>query len=228
MAERVLVVVAHPDDETLGCGGTIARHIKSGDPVSVFVLADGVGSRIPQGQGPLGIAGISEQIAERHGKFRKATEILGTNDVWLYQFPDNALDTVPMLQVVQSVERHIRRFNPTIVYTHWKGDLNVDHRVVHDAVNVACRPAPSCTVKRVLYFEVPCSTTWGAGFEPNYYVEISSTLSLKMDACECYESELREWPHPRSKIGIMQRATLRGSAVGVNAAEAFVVGRMVE
>ena len=138
------------------------------------------------------------------------------------------MDGHPLLTIVREVERVIGQFKPSIVYTHWRGDLNVDHRVVHDAVNVACRPQPGCTVKRLLYFEVPCSTTWGTGFEPNYYVEISSTLSLKMDACECYESELREWPHPRSKIGIMQRATLRGSSVGVNAAEAFVVGRMVE
>lgn len=228
MADRILAVVAHPDDETLGCGGTLARHIKSGDAVSVFVLADGVGSRMGPRQGGINTSGLAEAIKQRHGMFRRATEILGTNDVWLYQFTDNAMDAVPLIQVVQHIERHIKRFQPTIVYTHWRGDLNVDHRAVHDAVNVACRPQPGCSVRRVLYFEVPCSTAWGEPFNPNYFVDITSTLDIKMQALECYAEELRPAPHPRSTVGVNALAMMRGFKVGLNAAEGFIVGRMVE
>lgn len=215
-SERVLIVAAHPDDETLGCGATIAKHVAAGDEVSVLVLADGVGSR-----------GFStEKIKERHGMCRDACKILGTENVWLAQFGDNVMDNFALLQVVKHVELHIARFKPTVVYTHHIGDLNVDHRVAHNAVNVACRPQPGCTVKRLLYFEVPCSSAWGAGFAPDYYVEVTDTLDKKLGAASCYASEMREYPHPRSMEGVRNLALMRGASVGVPFAEAFVVGRI--
>ena len=158
MSERILVFAAHPDDEALGCGGTIARHCRNGDPVSVVVMADGVGSRSNL------MSGFAAAVKERHGMCRRACKILGTEDVWLHQFADNMMDNVPLLQVVQHIERHIERFKPTIVYTHHAGDMNIDHRITNEAVRVACRPQPGCTVRSLFYFEVPCSTTWAENF----------------------------------------------------------------
>lgn len=219
MNERVLVACAHPDDETLGCGGTIARHIREGDEVSIVAMTDGVGSRVDRIR--------SGGAREREMMFRKACRALGTVDVHLHQFADNQMDGVALIRSVMHIERHIDRFNPTVVYTHHSGDLNVDHRVTHNAVNVACRPRPGCPVKTVLYFEVPCSTSWGTGFNPNYFVDISDTMGEKVSAMQCYESEILEWPHPRSVSGIRTMAQMRGMAVGIDRAEAFVVGRIV-
>lgn len=220
MTERVLCVVGHPDDESIGPGATLAKHSACGDHVSIVVFADGLASRG-------GVNSVS--IAERHGACRKACKILGTEDVWLHQFADNLMDNLPLLPIVKQIEIHLKRFKPTIVYTHWRGDLNVDHRMLHAAVNVACRSQPDCHVKKVFYFEVPCSTTWGNGeaFVPNYFVDVFSTVEKKMEACKCYPGELRDSPHPRSLTGIVRLAEQRGSQVGIAFAEAFVTGRIV-
>ncbi len=218
MTERVMTVAAHPDDETLGCGATLAKHVAAGDAVCVIVLADGVGSR-----------GFStEMVKQRHGMCRRACKILGTEDVWLHQYADNQMDTLALLQVVKHLETHLERFKPTVVYTHHGGDMNVDHRVTHDAVRVACRPQPGCTVKRLLHFEVPSSTEWGDGFVPNHFVEVDAALLQKKgEALEQYTTEMRAWPHPRSFTALSSLAAHRGASVGVNAAEAFMVGRVI-
>lgn len=214
---RVLAVVAHPDDETLGCGATLAKHSAAGDPVSVVVLADGVGSR---GFSP-------ERVKERHGMCRQACKILGTEDVWLHQYADNQMDGLTLLHLVKQIEIHVARFKPTIVYTHHNGDLNVDHRKTHDAVRVACRPLPGCTVRKLLYFEVPCSSAWGTGFVPDYFVDVTDTIEQKLGAASCYTSELREYPHPRSMEGIRNLSLMRGASAGIPFAEAFVSGWML-
>lgn len=212
-----MAIVAHPDDETLGCGATIAKHSGAGDPVSVVVLADGVSSR-----------GFSAQLVkERHGMFRRACKILGTEDVWLHQYADNQMDGLTLLHLVKQIEIHINRFRPTVVLTHHNGDLNVDHRKTHDAVRVACRPQPGCSVRRLLFFEVPCSTAWGADFAPHYSVDVTETLQTKLDALAEYTTELHEFPHPRSLDGVRMLARVRGAAVGVMAAEAFMTGRIL-
>lgn len=218
MSQRILCLAAHPDDETFGMGATLAKHVKAGDAASIVAFADGVGSR-----------GFSKAaIEQRHGAFRAACKIFGTEDVWLHQYADNQMDTLALLQIVKHIEIHLDRFKPTVVYTHCKGDLNVDHRVMHDATNVACRPQPGCGVKRLLYFEVPCSTAWGEGFAPNYFVDVEATIEAKIEACRCYPLELREPPHPRSLAGIARLAEWRGSRIGVKFAEGFAVGRIVE
>ena len=223
MAEKVLCVVAHPDDETLGCGATLAKHSEAGDQIGLVVMADGLASR----------GGVSAaNIAKRHGMCRRAWDIIGgkrpeNNYVYLHQFADNMMDNCALLEPVRYIERHIEGFKPTIVYTHWNGDLNVDHRVVHDAVNVACRPQPGCTVKRVLYFEIPCSTTWGHGFRPNHFVNIAMTFDTKMKAVDEYAEELRPAPHARSREHIKTLAAHRGASVGISVAEAFMVGRWI-
>lgn len=220
MAERVLCVVAHPDDETLLAGATLAKHAKAGDAVSVLVLADGVMARSGGGINP----GL---IKERHGMLRKACGILGTEDVWIRAYPDNQMDRGPLLQVVKDIEVHVERFKPTIVYTHWHGDLNVDHQVVSRAVLTACRPRPGGTVKRILMGECPSSTEWGAGFTPNWFEDVRETIDAKLTAMEAYPSELRDYPHPRSIEAIRSLAQWRGASAGVPMAEAFILARQI-
>jgi len=213
----VLVLAAHPDDETLGCGGTIARHVKRGDQVSVVVMTDGVGSRM----------GNMAAVKKRHAQFRQACGILGTEDVWIHSYEDNQMDKLPLLTIVQHLETHVDRFKPSIVYTHWVGDLNVDHRVVHEAARVACRPQPGQCVKHLAYFEVPCSTTWGGTFKPNFFADITEEFETKMAAWRQYPEEARMAPHARSEQAILALAWHRGAAVGLERAEAFMLERTI-
>lgn len=215
MTERILCVAAHPDDESLGCGGTLAKHVRAGDTVMVVTLADGASSR----------TALPATDVQRRRECLAALATLGVTQNAFGDWPDNRFDAVPLLKIVRDIEQSISLFQPSIVYTHWIGDLNVDHRVTHNAVNVACRPQPGCVVKKLYYFEVPCSTLWAGGFSPNYYVDIGETMQIKLDACQAYASEMRPSPHPRSMMGIGNLAVYRGSAVGIPAAEAFVFGR---
>lgn len=221
---RVIVFAAHGDDEVLGCGGTIRRHAMKGDEVSIVIFADGETSR--------GGAKSGAAIAEREAAARKAADILGAADVFLYQLPDNQLDTVPLLELARLAEKHIADRRPDTVYTHHAGDLNADHRLVHEAVVTACRPQGEHSVRRLLFFEVPSSTEWrapggGPAFTPNWFVDISAVLECKIDALEVYRSEMRPWPHPRSLEGVSHLAHWRGATVGCDAAEAFMLGREI-
>ncbi len=224
----VLVIAAHPDDEALGCGGAIARHVAEGDRVSVVILAEGVTSRAPTRD----VERDGNKLQTVAAAARRACAILGVQDVTLHAFPDNRMDTLPLLDVVKVVEGHIDRLRPDIVYTHHGGDVNVDHRVAYQAVVTACRPQPGHPVKFLLAFETPSSTEWqpascGASFEPCWFVDIGATLQAKLDALSAYDSELRDWPHPRSIRAIEHLARWRGATVGRGAAEAFVLARGV-
>ena len=218
----VLVVAAHPDDEVLGCGGYIAARVKSRDEVIVVFLSDGVTSRDEN-------LGILEIETRRHAAIL-AAKVLGVNDVSFGDFPDNKLDSVPLLDVIKRIEAVIERVQPSIVLTHFGGDLNIDHRIVNQAVLTACRPIPNQVVKQVMFFEIPSSTEWqvpneGEAFVPDWFEDISQTLELKVQALKMYEHELREWPHPRSVKAVEHLAHWRGASCGVDAAEAFVLGR---
>ncbi len=229
MSEKtsVLVVAAHPDDEVLGCGGSMARHRKRGDELSVLILADGVGSRFNQ------IADTSMlDVEARRQSAKRANTILGVDDLTLLSYPDNRLDAVPLFDIVQEIEQVIARKKPTIVYTHHAGDVNIDHRVAHDAVIAACRPQPSHPVRQLLFFETPSSTEWRPPasrpiFAPNWFVDISDDLALKLEALAAYGHELRGFPHPRSLAAIEHLARWRGASVGLAAAEAFELGRLI-
>jgi N-acetylglucosamine malate deacetylase 1 len=218
----VLVVAAHPDDEALGCGGTLAKLHRSGVRTEVVFLADGVASR----KGP-----DSESSARRRRSAAQgALDLLGVSSSHFEDFPDNALDTVPLLDIVQCVERHVARLSCDTVLTHHAGDLNVDHRIVQAAVLTACRPQPGARVKTILSFEVPSSTEWqgpgqGKFFEPNWFMDITDTLPLKMQALQLYAEEMRPWPHARSLRAVEHLARWRGACVGVEAAEAFLLCR---
>jgi N-acetylglucosamine malate deacetylase 1 len=222
----ILVVGAHPDDEVLGCGGTLARLAAEGCEVHLLVLADGETSRGGAVAPPVAPA----RIEQREEAARTAARILGCASVKLVGLPDNRMDSIDLLEVVRHVEESVARLKPVTVMTHHAGDVNIDHRVVHDAVLAACRPQPGSPVRRLLFFEVPSSTEWrppGSGpmFNPNWFVDISGCMDSKLKALEAYESELRPYPHPRSIQAATALAQWRGASVGVAAAEAFFLGR---
>ena len=222
MSNNVLIVAAHPDDEVLGCGGTIAKLADSGTIVHVMFLADGVFSRI--GESP------SDELEARRVAANKACDILGVRSVSFGDLPDNRMDTVALLDITQTIERQILQYRPGTVFTHHAGDVNIDHRRTLDAVVTACRPQIGHSVKSILSFEVPSSTEWqlpgnAPSFQPNWFVDISATLDRKLAALNAYSVELRDWPHPRSHRGVEYLARWRGAMVGVDAAEAFVLGR---
>lgn len=223
-----LVVAAHPDDEVLGCGATIARLIAEGWSVHVLIVAEGATSRSVTRDTSFHQGALSElaKCAE------EANSILGSTSVKLCSMPDNRMDGVELLDVVKLVEAEIARHQPCLVMTHHVGDVNVDHRVLHDAVIAACRPQPQHSVKNLLFFEVPSSTEWrpaasGMCFTPNYFYDVTDFLAQKMDALRAYESEMRDFPHPRSIDAVEHLARWRGATVGCAAAEAFMLGRCI-
>ena len=172
-------------------------------------------------------------VATLRANSQRAAEILGAKDLFLFDLPDNRFDTLPLLEVIKTVEGLIERVQPETVYTHHGGDLNVDHRVLHRAVLTATRPLPDQVVRRVYAFEVPSSTEWSFGqfapvFQPNVFVDIAATLETKIRAMQCYESESRVFPHPRSPEALRANARHWGSAAGLEAAEAFVLVRAIE
>jgi len=224
--KKVLVIAAHPDDEVLGCGATIARHVHLGDEVHVVILAEGATSRQEKRDRCQRLSELSQLAEAAH----KAKEILGVKTLNLHDFPDNRMDSVDLLDVVKTVEAHIDSIKPDVVYTHHAGDLNIDHRRTHDAVVTACRPQPQQPVSTILFFEVLSSTEWqtpgsAPPFMPNWFVDVSATLNFKLKALQAYESEMRLWPHIRSIEAVKYLARWRGASIGVEAAEAFVVGR---
>lgn len=222
--KRVLVVAAHPDDEALGCGGTIARHVAEGDVVSAAFLTDGTSAR-PSPD-------LEAAKAAREAAARRAARVLGIAELHFLDFPDNRLDSVALLDVVQRLEEIVVSVDPDVVYTHHGCDLNADHRIAHQAVATACRPLPGMTLAAVYGFETLSSTEWttpaiGAAFLPQRFVDIGEWLKVKFDALQCYGDELRPYPHPRSLAAVESLTRIRGSSVGVAAAEAFTVIRQV-
>jgi len=226
MPQSILVLAAHPDDEVLGCGGTIAKLADQGATVHVAFLADGVFSRADSKMD------LHDELSARRAAADKACGILGVKSLSFGDFPDNRMDTLPLLDIVKVVEALIVEHRPDTVLTHHAGDVNIDHRRVHEAAVTACRPQRGYPVKTLLCFEVPSSTEWqlpGSAplFAPNWFVNISDAFDRKLAALDAYVAELREWPHPRSRQGVEHLARWRGATVGVDAAEAFMLGRQL-
>ncbi len=218
----ILVVAAHPDDEVLGCGGYMARMAAQGRPIHVLILADGEMAR----------SGAKDSdVAGRRKAAEAAAEILGVASLEILGFPDNRLDSVDLLDIVQKIEACVRRVAPSTVLTHHHGDVNIDHRIAHEATITACRPLPGSLVKELLFFEVASSTEWrprnggASAFTPNVFVDITPYVERKRLALLAYEAELRSSPHPRSPDALDALAAWRGATVGVLRAEAFVLGR---
>jgi LmbE family N-acetylglucosaminyl deacetylase len=228
MTKRILVVAAHPDDEILGCGGTIAKLSSTGNEVHIVIMAEGSTSRSASRDVEL----HREQIRHLSELAYKTNTYLGAASVTLHGLPDNRMDSLELLDVIKIVESEIERIRPEVVFTHHSADLNIDHRIIHDCVLTACRPQPAHPTNRILFFEVPSSTEWRPNtsvspFVPNWFEDIAAFLSLKLKALEQYESEVRPWPHARSVKAAEYLARWRGASVGVDAAEGFVLGRNV-
>lgn len=217
---NVLIVAAHPDDEVLGCGGTIANHVARGDLVHVLFMTNGEGSREKSG---------THKVLNRQSMAKKAALILGIGSLVFLDFPDNSMDSVALLSIVKKIEDKINGFKPKIIYTHHIGDLNIDHQVTHKAVMTACRPLPHSSVEKILTFEVLSSTEWSVNnsFKPNYFEDISDTLVLKISSMKEYLTEIQKPPHPRSIESISALARNNGSSVGMNFAEAYMVIRLL-
>jgi LmbE family N-acetylglucosaminyl deacetylase len=220
---KILVVAAHPDDEVLGCGGTIARHISEGDVVTVAFMTNGVSARNN---------GSDDNQLARKTAADLALSILGVSNSCYFDYPDNSLDTVPLIDLAKTIESVVGRYQPNIIYTHFSDDLNVDHRLTHQAVMTACRPQAWCSVKQILCFEVLSSTEWNSysknKFNPNKFVNIEQFWLQKKSALEAYSEEMRSHPHSRSMEAVEALAVLRGAIVGLKKAESFQIERIIE
>ncbi|EMO29502.1 PIG-L deacetylase family protein [Leptospira noguchii] len=223
----ILTVAAHPDDEILGCGATMARLSQEGCEIHILILAEGITSRKNTRDRNSNLNELSElaQIAHTAGK------TVGAKSVELFDFPDNRMDSIDRLDIIKVIERKVQEIQPEIIFTHFKYDLNIDHRITSDAVITACRPYPEQVVKELYFFEVSSSTEWQVGnqsetFNPNYFVSINETqMKKKIDALKVYRSEMREFPHARSIEAVNAFAKWRGASIGVSMAESFMVGR---
>lgn len=222
MGKSVLVVAAHADDEVLGCGATIKKHVDSGDQVTIIFMTDGVGSRLAD----------SAQVSQRNQAKEKALQVLGVATSYQFDFPDNAMDSVSLFEVVRLVEDVIDKVKPQIIYTHFHGDVNVDHRICFEAVMTATRPVPNQCVKEIYGFEVLSSTEWqikpDVAFTPQMYVDVSDCFEDKKIALEAYNDEMRDSPHSRSFEHVEILGQHRGHTVGVKYAEAFMTYRILK
>ena len=218
--KNVLVIVAHADDETLGCGGTIQKLKKLGYQVYVMIFTDGVSSRKKK---------LSKEIQNRSNQTKKLSKLLNFKIFKYYNLPDNELDKISNLGLVKKIEAAIIKINPEIILTHSNKDLNIDHQKISNATITACRPLPKSKIKQLLFFEILSSTEWNfnsnrINFNPNRFYDITDFIEKKLEAIKIYKSEIRQYPHPRSLEGIKTLSKFRGQCIGVNYAEAFEVG----
>lgn len=218
---KVLVIAAHPDDEVLGAGGTIAKYTQKGEEVYLTIVTK---AYAPEWS--------AEIIEEKRKETLKAAQILGIKDVSFLELPTVKLDTLPQKELIEHLARRIAEVRPNLLYLPHGGDVNPDHRLTFEAAMVAARPKPGFPIKEVLCYETPSSTEWSAPFDakaflPNVFVDISETLPLKLEALAVYRTELKEYPHPRSPEAVSALAKWRGATIGVKAAEAFMLVRMI-
>jgi LmbE family N-acetylglucosaminyl deacetylase len=220
---RILVVAAHPDDEVIGCGGSVRKWHDEGGKVSALILAEGAASRKEKG------ADAKSEVEALRTQARNCAKIIGYDDIVFEDFPDNRMDEPDLLDVIKVVERYVKTYSPKMVITHHYGDLNVDHRIAFQAVLTACRPIKGGggdSVKSSYCFETLSSTEWNFpyhknGFSPNTFIDITGTISAKLRAFGCYQSEMRRAPHPRSVESIKAANARWGSVIECNFAEAF-------
>jgi N-acetylglucosamine malate deacetylase 1 len=223
-SKSLMVIAAHPDDEVLGCGGTLLKLSKTKCKINILFVSDGVSSRKKR-------ISYDKLIANRYVCAKKVGKILTANKIEFLSFPDNALDTVPLINIVKQIEVKIRKYKPDTVLTHSQHDLNIDHQLVHKSVLTATRPQDLNIIKKIYSFEILSSSEWNFSekiFMANHFVDISKELKEKLKLMKNYSSELKKWPHPRSLKGIENLSRYRGQGVGIAAAEAFSLIRSFE
>ena len=216
---KVLIIAPHPDDEVLGCGGTIAKHSENGDEIHLIIATRGY------------TPDWSEEFLEnRKIEIKESNKILGIKKTYFLNHPTVKLDTIPQKELNDSIVKIVDKIKPDIAYIPFKGDLNKDHRLLFEASLVALRPL-NHKVKKVLSYEILSETEWGQEieiFKPNVYVDITKTFNKKIEAMNAYKSELRKYPHPRSVEALEALAIKRGSEIGVKYAESFYLIREIQ
>jgi len=216
---KILVIATHPDDEILGCGGTLARHVASGDDVQAVVVTRGAEDLYPP-----------EMVARGRAELKRAHKIVGIKKCHFLDFPAPKLDIIPNHKIADSIKKVFNTFNPSIVYLPHRGDIHVDHKAVYQATLVAARPSRDTSIKKLFCYETLSETDWAPpsaddAFIPTVFVDISPYIEIKMQAMECYKSQLKDPPHSRSIDALRALARLRGSTIGFEWAEAFMLVR---
>ena len=228
--KKILVVVAHPDDELLGLGATIHKLINEKNcEVRVIILGEGITSRFDKRV----TEKWSKELDIHRQNIEDARKIIGYSTVGIYDFPDNRFDSVDLLDIIKVIEKEKKSFIPDVIFTHHGGDLNIDHQRTFEAVVTASRPMDDETVKAIITFETPSGTEWRSNtdprhFLPNLYISVSSkNIEAKIKGMEKYKFETRKFPHPRSPEALRILAQRWGINVGVNYAEAFSIVRII-
>lgn len=219
--KKILVVCAHPDDETLGMGGTIALYTEKKENVYVLIVSEGESAR----------GKSNTKILQRKKQAEGACELLGVKKIKFLDYEDQKLDTVPLSELSQKIETVIKEWKPSVVYTHFWNDINQDHRQVYEATAIAVRPLPKSKISQFIVFETPSSTEWGSKkkiFSPNLFINITNVMNKKLQAFSKYKNEVMSYPHPRSKKSITNRARFWGNTVGINFAESFMIVREIK
>lgn len=225
MTKKILIVVAHPDDEVLGCFGTVAKLIKNGYEAYTLILGEGKTSR----DNKL-FKNQKKEIELLNTEMRKANDLIGIKKVFTERFPDNRFDSVDLLDIIKVVTKVKEEVQPDIIFTHYENDLNIDHQITYKAVLTATRPTKQECVKELYSFEILSSTEWNypLTFSPDTYFDIEDTMQLKLLAMKEYQSELCTYPHPRSLKGIEINAKYQGMRVGKEYVEAFKSIRIIK
>jgi LmbE family N-acetylglucosaminyl deacetylase len=226
MSKKVLIIVAHPDDEVLGCFGTVSRLIKEGYEAYTLILGEGKTSRDEKRVAE----DKKKEIEILNSEIIKANNLIGIKKVFIESFPDNRFDSVDLLDIIKVISKIKNEINPDIIFTHYEHDLNIDHQITYKAVITATRPMNNECVKAIYSFEVLSSTEWNypLSFSPDTFFDISNSLNYKISAMKEYDSELCKYPHPRSLEGIKINAKYQGMRIGKKYAEAFKTVRVVK
>lgn len=227
---KIMIVVAHPDDELIGLGGTMNKLIQEFDAnVHVIILGEGITSRSVTRDR----SSWQKELKIHKRNIEEAQKAIGFQSVSTYDFPDNRFDSIPLLDIIKVIEDEKKRFNPETIFTHHGGDLNIDHRKTFEAVITACRPVSNEFVKNIITFETFSGTEWRPNsdphhFLPNFYVEINEeNLIAKINGMQAYEFESRSYPHPRSPEAFRIAAQRTGIIIGKQLAEAFQIIRSI-